>query len=49
MLDIKNCRELLRETGEKLSKEEIIRLRDDMYCLANIFLDEYFENMKNTP
>jgi len=45
MLSIERTRELI-EDSEIYSDEEIERIRDDVYALAEIALDSYFEELK---
>ncbi len=44
-LSINECREILNNPN--LTDEEVAAYRDEMYALANRFLDGYFAQLKN--
>ncbi len=46
MLSIEDCREHLGNDGKDLSDEELEKLRDSLYQLSEIILDDYLESLK---
>jgi hypothetical protein len=46
MLSLKDCRDLLG-AKESLSDEEVVRLRDQLYVLANVLLDDWTISSEN--
>lgn len=48
MLTIKQIRNKLPDKGKDLSDEEVAKLRDTMYGLANVFFDMWLKK-RNAP
>ena len=46
MLPIERCEKILKENGTSMSKEEIVKLRDFLYILANLQVENE-NNEKN--
>lgn len=46
MLSIEKCRELLGDTAIDMPDEKITEIRDSLYTLGEISLDQYFEDLK---
>lgn len=46
MISVEKCREELGEISQHMSDEEIIKIRDNLYALGEMALDQYFENFK---
>ena len=46
MLSIEKCREILGNIAVDMSDEKIIELRDNLYGLGELALDDYFESLK---
>lgn len=46
MLSIEKCREELGDISKHMSDEEIIKIRDSLYALRELVLDDYFESLK---
>ncbi len=46
MLSIEKCREILGDKAIDMSDEQIIELRDSLYNLGEMALDQYFEDLK---
>jgi hypothetical protein len=44
MLSIKECRELLDDVSKDMTDEKVLEVRDSLYELAEIVLDEYIQN-----
>jgi hypothetical protein len=47
MLSIEKCREILKKEEIDMSDEKIKELRDSLYVLGEMALDQYFEDLKN--
>lgn len=47
MFTIEKCREVLGYTAIDMSDEQITELRDSLYVLGEMALDQYFEDLKN--
>ncbi len=49
MLSVEKCRELLND--ETLTDEEVLKIRESLYGMAELILDFYFEDnkRKKTP
>ena len=45
MLAIEKCREILGEVGKDLSDQRVEELRDSLYKLAHLTLDDYFDSL----
>jgi len=45
MLSIEDCREHLGSDGKDLSDEELEKLRDSLYQLAELALEDYFRSI----
>ena len=43
MLSIQECKEILGDVAKDMSDERILEVRNDLYTLAEIALDEYFK------
>ena len=41
LINLSECRKILREDGEKLTDEEIVQLRDYLSLLAEIAIESY--------
>lgn len=48
MLSIQECRELIPDQ-EKLTDDEILKIRDSLYELAEIALESYFRSKSSSP
>ena len=46
MLSLIKCRELLGDSGKKLSDEQVLALRDQLYVLADVIVDIYDERQR---
>ncbi len=44
MLSIEKCREILGKEAVDMSDERIMELRDSLYVLGKMALDQYFED-----
>ena len=47
MISIEECRKHLGDKGNQMSDEEVEKIRDSLYGLAELALECYFENKKN--
>ena len=47
MINLSECRKILREDGEKLTDEEIVQLRDYLCLLAEIAIESYDNKKQN--
>ncbi len=47
MINLSECRKILREDGEKLTDEEIVQLRDYLNLLAEIAIESYDNKKQN--
>ncbi len=47
MLSIEKCREILKKEAIDMPDDKIIELRDSLYALSEMALDQYFEDLKN--
>jgi hypothetical protein len=47
MLSIEKCREILKKEAIDMPDEKIKELRDSLYALGEMALDQYFEDLKN--
>lgn len=47
MISMEKCRELIGEKAESMTDDEIARIREDLYGLAELALESYFEKKKN--
>lgn len=48
MLSIEESRKILGSIGEKMSDEEISKLRNELYQLVSLSLDSYIENKRGS-
>lgn len=46
MLNLKQCKEILKETGKKYHDEEVLAIRDFLYKLAQINVQYINEKLK---
>lgn len=46
MIPIEKCKEILGDNAIDLSDEQIIELRDSLYVLGEMALEQYFEDYK---
>ena len=47
MINLSECRKILREDGEKLTDDEIVKLRDYLNLLAEIAIESYDNKKQN--
>ena len=43
MISIEESRKILGKLGKKLSDEQVEKLRNDLYRMVSIILDDYYE------
>ena len=48
MLSIGDCREHLGNDGKDLTDEEVEKLRNSLYQLAELALDDYFRSLEES-
>jgi len=48
MISIEKCRKLLETDNEKFTDDEIVKIREQLYKLAELSLDSYFEEIKKS-
>jgi Asp-tRNA(Asn)/Glu-tRNA(Gln) amidotransferase C subunit len=46
MISIEKCRKLLEIDKEKFTEDEIIKIKEQLYKIAEFALDSYFEPKK---
>ena len=47
LINLSECRKILREDGEKLTDDEIVKLRDYLNLLAEIAIESYDNKKQN--
>lgn len=46
MLSIEKCRQVLGDRAIDMTDEQIMKVRDSLYALVEMTLDQYFEDFK---